>query len=160
MARAKRVVRWLWLWPVAMFALAQIATPAAASHVDRYKVVGDMAVYLGVLPSEIVGGHAPEHPEGTVHGGAARGKKESHVVVALFETKTGRRISDADVYARVAEIAKAGESKKLEPMKIGDSVSYGNYFAMSAKGPYRITVEIRSAGAAKPVRAEFEYKHH
>ena len=143
-----------------MLALAQITMPAAASHVDQYKVAGGMAVYFGVLPPEIVRGHAPEHPEGTVHGGAARGKKDSHVVVALFETKGGRRISGADVYARVAETGKAGERKKLEPMKIDDTVSYGNEFTMSAKGPYRISVEIRSPGAAKPVAVEFEYKHH
>lgn len=143
-----------------MLALAQITTPAAASHVDQYKVAGGMAVYFGVLPPEIVRGHAPEHPEGTMHGGATRGRKYSHVVIALFETNAGKRISDADVYARVAGRGLAGERKKLEAMKIDDTVSYGNEFTMSAKGPYRITVEIRSAGAAKPVTVEFEYKHH
>ena len=158
LARAKRVVRWL--WPLAMLALAQITQPAAASHVDQYKLVGGMAVYFGVLPPEIVRGHALEHPEGPQHGGVARGKTTSHVVVALFETRAGRRISDAEVSARVGEIGRTGERKKLEAMKINGIVSYGNEFAMSAKAPYRIAVEIRTPGAAKPVRAEFEYKHH
>ena len=148
------------LWPIALLALVAFATPAVASHVDQYKVAGGMAVYLGILPSEIVGGHAPEHPDGALHGGATRGKRDSHVVIALFETNAGRRIPNAEVYARVVGAGKAGERKKLEPMKIADSISYGNYFAMRAKGPYRITVEIFAAGGAKPVTVQFEYKHH
>lgn len=88
------------------------------------------------------------------------GKKYSHVVVAVFDTKTGKRVADAEVVARVAEIGLTGEKKKFEAMKIADTVTYGNYFRMTAKGPYRISVEIRPAGATRPLLVEFEYKHH
>ncbi len=149
-----------WSLLILMGAIGQIPAPAAASHVDQYKVAGHMAVYLGVLPPEIVRGHTPEHPDRTAHAGAPRARKSSHLVIALFDTNDGKRLSDAEVYVRVARTGSAGERKKLETMKIGDAVSFGNEFMMSAAGPYRITVEIRAAGAAKPVTAEFKYKHH
>jgi len=60
----------------------------------------------------------------------------------------------------VAKIGLAGGRKKLEAMKIDNTVTYGDYFAMSAQGAYRITVEIRSAGAVKPALAEFAYRHN
>ena len=156
MTKLKRML----ILAAALAIFAEATVPAIASHIDQFKAVGGLSVYLGILPAEIVRGHSPEHPEGVMHGGVPSGKKYSHVVVAVFDTKTGKRVADAEVVARVAEIGLTGEKKKLEAMKIADTVTYGNYFRMTAKGPYRISAEIRPAGATRPLLVEFEYQHH
>ena len=80
-------------------------------------------------------------------------------MVALFKGKTLERISDAEVEAKAAEIGMAGTVKKLEPMSIADTITYGNYFYFSSLGIYRITIKIRSAGSTKAVQTTFEFKH-
>lgn len=131
----------------------------AADAADYYKTADGLAVYLGVVPAELVLGHSSEHAEKKMHGGVPRGKAQHHVVIALFDSRNGERITNADVSARVQEIGLGMASKKLEPMAIEKTVSYGNYFAMSASGSYRIDVEIRRQGAPKPVTVRFDYSH-
>ncbi len=93
-----------------------------------------------------------------MHGGAPTGGHRYHVVVALFENVSGRRITDAQVTAQVSELGLAGPVKRLERMVIGDAISYGNYFEMPGKALYRIELQIRRPAAA-PVPAVFEYQH-
>lgn len=140
-------------------ALVIAAFTGTASATDYYKTAGNVTVYLGVLPSELVQGHSPEHPENINHGGAPFAKRSHHVVVAVFDTKDGRRITYAEVTARVGEIGLAPVSKKLEPMTIDKWVSYGNYFAMASPGPYRIDVEVVWPGSSSPVKTSFKYSH-
>lgn len=46
------------------------ARPAAAEQDSKNKIAGSLAVYFGMVPGEIGKGHAPDHPERTMHGGA------------------------------------------------------------------------------------------
>jgi hypothetical protein len=140
-------------------AAGMIASVALVVAADFYKTTGDFAVYLGVLPAEMVQGHSPEHPEGKMHGGVPSAKRQHHVVVAVFDAKDGRRIGNAAVRARVAEVGLAPVEKKLEPMTIGKAASYGNYFSMGSPGPYRIEIEILRPGSSSPVKTSFEYSH-
>ena len=135
------------------------AAMGAVAAADYYKTAGNVAVYLGVLPAETVQGHSPEHPEGKMHGGVPSPKRQHHVVIAVFDTKDGSRITSAEVTARVGEIGLASVQKKLERMTIEKTISYGNYFSMGSPGPYRIEVEINRPGAARPVKTSFEYSH-
>jgi hypothetical protein len=118
------------------------------------KVVDGVSIYLGVVPAEIVRGHPKEHPEGAMHGGAPAGGEQYHVMVALFDAKTGQRINDAQVTAKVADV-----EKKLEVMNIANAITYGNFFPMSGRGPFRIVVQIRKPGEPRIVEALFEHKH-
>ena len=140
------------------FALALLLTSTAGAT-DYYKTVDGIAVYFGVLPAELVLGHSPEHPEKKMHGGVPRGKAQHHIVVAVFDLQNGERITNVEVSARIQEAAFAPLSKKLEPMTIDKTTSFGNYFPMSGSGPYRIDVDIRKAGALKPVTVRFDYSH-
>ena len=136
--------------------LAGIGRVAAA---DYYKTAGNLAVYLGVLPAQMAQGHSPEHPEGWMHGGVPSSKRQHHVVIAVFNTKDGSRVVSAAVKARVTELGLGTVEKKLEPMIIEKTTSYGNYFSMGSPGPYRIEVEIVHAGSTTPVKVSFEYSH-
>ncbi len=139
---------------------ALLLTAAFAADSSQHKVVHGVAIYLGVLPAEMVLGHPKAHTEADMHGGVPAGQHQQHVVVALFDNATGKRISGAKVSARVHEINLAGVQKKLAPMLISGTVSYGNYFNMPAtKNPYRIQVRIELPGVADVIEAQFDYQH-
>ena len=132
---------------------------ASSTAAEYQKSMAGLSVYLGVLPSELVLGHSPEHPEKQMHGGVPRGKGWHHVLIALVDTETGQRVSDAAVSARVQEVGLGATAKKLEPMTIDKTISFGNYFPMSGPGPYRIEIDIRRPRSAKPLNVSFDYSH-
>jgi len=140
--------------------LSMGATVALASDVGGYKVVDGLGIYLGVVPTDLIMKHPKEHTERSMHGGVPPGKHHHHVMVALFDEKTGNRITDATVTAYVAELGLAGHTKRLEPMTVADTVTYGNYFEMRVSVRYRISVQVRRPASARVVEAEFEYTHH
>lgn len=133
----------------AIAALVWVAT-AAAGHQAQHLAAGGMEIYYGVLPVEMVQGHPPDH------GSKPAGKSSTHLVVALFDSATGRRISDAQIGARVYELGLGEQSKQLDPMHIADTVTYGQYFRMAGPGPYRVSLSIRKPGLATPVEVKLE----
>lgn len=118
-----------------------------------------MAIYLGVVPAQIIQGHPKEHEESRMHGGVPASRYRHHLMIALFDAATGRRIVDAQVTAAVAELGLAPKRKPLESMHIDDTVTYGNYFDIRSNDTYRIKVEIRRAGQARPITATFDHRH-
>ncbi len=113
-----------------------VATLSAADDSKRHQLVGGMSVYLGVIPAQLT---QKEHPG--MHGGSDK-EHRYHVMVALFDVKSGKRIDDARVTATVAVLGLGGHTKDLEPM-LGGALSYGNYFVMHKPEMYRILVEIK-----------------
>lgn len=144
---------------LALLLLAGASTPAAADTAADSKTVGNILIYMGLLPAEMIRGHAQEHPEASMHGGVPGGSGEYHVIIALFDTKTGSRIENADISARVSEIGLAGEEKKLDAMQIAGTTTYGNFFRMSGNGPFRIRLTIHIPGQTNDITAEFEHRH-
>lgn len=130
--------------------LIAATTALAASH---QQVVDGVAIYFGIVPAELVRGHPPEHPESVMHGGPPVG--ENHVMVALFDDKTGQRITNAEVTATITGPGNFKAEKKLEPMTIAGAVTYGNYFSLLGSGPYRIAVHIRTPGVGHDIEAKF-----
>lgn len=135
--------------------LLGVALSVSAAERGYRQVVDGVAVYFGIMPAQLVRGHAPEHPESQMHGGAPAG--ENHIMVSLFEEKTGRRLDGAEVTATITGPDRFKAEKKLEPMVIAGAASYGNYFYMSGAGPYRIALRFRPAGAARDLRANFTW---
>lgn len=150
------------LRPARRIALTACAAGVALSPAAVAQAAGDdravdgYAIYLGVVPAAIAQGHAPGHPERNMHGGAPRGRGQHHVMVAVFDAASGARIEDAVVTAKVGEPGLAPVQKRLEPMAIAGAMSYGNYFALSPPGPYRIELRVVRAGAA-PIVTTFTY---
>jgi hypothetical protein len=138
-------------------ALDVLALVTMAAETGQSKVVEGVAIYLGILPSEMILGYPKAHPEAEMHGGVPAGEHRYHIMVALFDSASGKRITDAEVTAKVSELGLFGPQKKLEPMLIAGTVTYGNYFTLSARGPYRIQVQIRRPGMPRAIEAAFEY---
>ena len=148
------------IYSLQVVVLVMMAGAAMANGSSLQRVVDGVAIYLGVLPSEMVRGHPKAHPEGAMHGSVPASERYHHIIVALFNNQSGDRITDVEVKARVEELGHLSPSEKqLEPMTIADTVTYGNYFKLPGKGPYQITVEIRRPGSSRVIEARFEYRH-
>ena len=125
------------------------------------QTVDGMTIELGVLPAELIQGHltVPGDPN-ALHGGTPPNSSSHHVVVALFDAKTGARITDASIRAGVGNRSYNHEPNKvLESMEVNGAMSYGNFFLLQGEGVWHIHLEILRAGAARPVRADFAYEH-
>ena len=141
---------------------AVVATENMSSHkveTGQYQQIKGINIYYGLLPAQIAGKHPATHEERTMHGGVPSSKNEYHLIVALYDA-SGKRISDADVTSTVGEFGMAGTRKTLEPMQIGETTSFGNYFLLRGSGLYRITIEIHHLGKQKPeaIEALFDYR--
>lgn len=131
---------------------------AIAAETGQVTRVNGIDVFYGVTPAEIISGHPADHAERKMHGGVPRGSGQHHLIVSLFDVKSGQRIENARVSARIGEPGLTPQSKKLEPMQFAGTVTYGNFFTMTSPGPYRIEVEVRPHGGV-PAQAVFEYRH-
>jgi len=132
---------------------------AAADAPENFQVVNGIAIYMGVMPAQIIQGHPDEHPEHKMHGGIPAKGHRDHVVVALFDDATGKRIENAEVTGSVMEIGSGSKKKKLEPMKIAGTITYGNYFDMPDNNIYHIKVHIHLPGIKGVVEAQFTHQH-
>lgn len=131
------------------------AQPQAAG---RMLVADGIEVHYGFIPAAITRRHPAGHPERPMHGGTAGTAEEEHLVVALFDAATKQRIENAEVKATVGPAGPHAQAKPLEPMRIADTASYGNYFAPPATGRYRIDLQIRVPGRVQAVSARFVYE--
>jgi hypothetical protein len=147
--------RKIWLVRLAVGIVGLMAVAVQAVDARMHQVVDGVEVYFGIVPAQLVRDHPKEHPEGEMHGGVPAG--ENHIMIALFERASGKRITDAAVEAKVSGKGMERVKKSLEPMAIAGALAYGNYFALTGPGPYRIEIEVRRSGAAKPLRATFHW---
>jgi hypothetical protein len=129
---------------------------AAAQDARLSKTAGGTTVYVGVVPAEIVKGLSKEPP---MHGGVPKGAHQYHLVAAVFDAAGGARVADAVVNAQISGIGLSGEKKKLEPMEIANTTSYGGFFDLPGRDLYTIRLTIERPGQPRPVDMEFKYDH-
>lgn len=147
------------LLPTAFFAWLALVS-ATAANAQQYRAVGGLVVYLGVIPAQVLRGHTPGWlPEPPPHGRAPRGVHQYHLTAALFDEKTGERVSDAQVSATIAGLGMAGSRIELKPMQIEGTVTYGGYFNLPGEDRYTIRIEIRRPNRPAAVTANFTYEH-
>ena len=147
----------IWALLIALSLTFGMARAAALNPVQPIRLDG-MELFFGIIPAEIVRGHPSDHEERSMHGGVPRGKMY-HLVLSVFDTKTGARITNATITGSVTEPGMAIQRKPLESMSFGGAVSYGNYFAMPNQGPYEIVVNVQRPGGSKTTTVRFKYWH-
>lgn len=132
---------------------------AMATEDDLIRTAGGITAYLGVVPAEIVRGPTAGPPGQPMHGRVPKGPHEYHVVVALFDAASNARIPDATVNAQVSGLGLSGIKKKLEPMEIAGTTTYGGFFDLPGFDLYtvRLTIERKSGGP--PVTMDLRYDH-
>ena len=132
--------------------LATMLSPALAqSRTERSGVT----LYWGLVPAAVV---ADKHALAELHGGPPRGGGQvHHLVVALYDSASGRRIEDAVVRAQLSEIGIADEPPKyLLPMKVNDQASYGQVFSVAKDGPYRFRLWVRPSARTDEIEFRFD----
>jgi hypothetical protein len=133
------------------------ALPAAPDR--NRKVVDGTEIYLGIVSAESLRAqHSGGSKESSLHGGIPSGKGYYHVNISLFDSKTRAAITDAQVEVSAREPVAGGDTKKLELVTLNNMKSYGNYFRMSGKNPYTITVRIQKPGMSRAIEAKFDFK--
>jgi hypothetical protein len=131
---------------------------STAAEVQQPLVVGTLEIFYGVIPAAVLLGHPPDHTERTMHGGVPS-RNAYHLVVSLFDAKTRERVTDASVQARVSEAGLVPQTKPLQTMLLAEAITYGNYFSMSGRGPFRITLDVTRLHGGPPVQVSFEHRH-
>lgn len=158
-ARARRACRALVL-SASIAAVPVLGWPAAADEVGFRKDVAGYTVYLAVMPAPVLTGPAPaEEPGASPFRRAPAPRDTHHVMVSLFESGSGRRVTDAEVEARVAALGFSGEKKRLEAASVAGAPLYGGTFPMLGRGPFMVDVEFRVPGAARPQHVRFYFSH-
>ena len=128
----------------------------AASDATLSKRVDGIDIYMGITHANYPGQDLSAQQMAMVHG--LRGKKH-HITVALFDDKTGQRITDAKVIAQIGEMGLASNKKNLKQEKYGAAVSYGRDFYIDKQGPYSIDLKIKRNGVKQATVAHFDWKH-
>lgn len=152
-----RKARWSGLvWLLLGVALAMPAT-VRSQVLEPSQTVDGLAMYLGVMPGQIVRGHPTGHTESAMHGGPPHDPDTYHLVVALFDATSGARVENADVSVAVAGLGHVGTQRiRLEPMSIAGTVTYGGFVRMPPGDRYTISLEVLRRGAA-PAKADFVF---
>ena len=142
-----------------LLSLVLLPPAFAADRGGLRKTVGGLTVYLGVIGAEIVKGPPPHSAERPMHGRIPKGAHEHHVVASIFDAATKARISDATVTAQVSGVGLSGPRKKLEPMEIAGTTTYGAFFDLPGRDLYTVKLTIGRPGAGQPVVVDFRYDH-
>lgn len=121
---------------------------------DQFKLVKGMAIYIGIVPAEMLEGHNASK----MHGGVPKGNIRFHLSVAIFNEKTGERLNNAQIKAQIFTVPEKTGFKELEPMEYGKALLYGNYFSLNALGPYLIQLHIEHKKLPKAIDVEFHYQ--
>jgi len=110
-----------------------------AEELRHHQRVDGMNIYLDIFPLPLA------QKDKNMHGGVTDEKDNYHIVVTLFDIKSGKRIMNASVQASVEPLDKKYQTKDLEPMY--GELSYGNYFTMHKAIHYNVKVEIQRANS-------------
>lgn len=136
-----------------------MAIPAfAAEDLNFRKNVGDFWVYLAVMPADFIAGPPAIEPGATPFQPASV-RDTHHLMVSIFDYRTGRRITDAVVEARVAALGMSGVKKGLDTANAAGASVYAGLFPMLGRGPFRVDVEFRAPGATGPQHTTFYFTH-
>lgn len=131
-----------WFLSALLLVLSAYAAPSSAqARQDKEGIT----VYWGLVPAAVV---SEKHAIEEMHGHRpAGGGQVHHLVVAVFDSSSGRRIDTAVVRAQLSESGIVDEPPRyLTPMLINGQMSYGQVFSVAKAGPYRFRLWVLPPG--------------
>jgi hypothetical protein len=140
-------------WLVAAGLALALAGCQPKPHTGQSAVEDGVRFEYGLVPASQVAEHPNGHPEGEMHGGPSQAPDAYHVTLALFDAKSGARITDATANVEVSGPGHPGRlSVELEPMTVASDLTYGGYVSLPQAASYRFTfVAKRTSGSARAV---------
>ena len=137
-------------------------TVAHADDLTRTVTAHGLTVHYGVIPSSKLG-EAGSRAASNV---TAASPNKYHLTVAIFDAATGRRVSDATVLASVkgprahdTHFHAKPVEKRLDAVKVGSAVTYGNDFEMPWSGIYHVDLTVTQKDQPKPTNIRLNYDH-
>lgn len=134
--------------------------PLRAEDASQSVTSHGLRVYFGFVPAAVAQGPGRSRSEANQHGAPPPGDHGYHLIVAIFNSVTGDRITDAAVTASVTRPGLEPPAKPLASMKIADTISYGNFFDLPTDGVYRIRLSVTREDKARPIVIDLDYDHH
>lgn len=137
--------RWF-LFALLLVLFAYADTLLAQARQDR----DGITVFWGLVPAAVV---SEKHAIEEMHGHRpAGGGQVHHLVVAVFDSSSGRRIDNAVVRAQLSESGIVDETPRyLTPMLIDSQMSYGQVFSVAKAGPYHFRLWVLPPGRKKEI---------
>ena len=153
----KRLYTLLWLALLAIGVPARAAEPTADGALRSTRFV----VYVGVLPAALARESLTAHrePPDSHRIRPAPPPDTHHVVVAVFDAASGQRVTDAQVEARHVPPRGVASTKPLAAMPLGDTLTYGNTFAIAEGRGHRFEIDIRRDGRSDQVTFVYDNLH-
>lgn len=140
------------LWTICLFIFLLPGTALS----EMSKRVGDYRLVFNVIPSILFMDHPKTHPVREMHGGIA-GIPKYHLMLTIFDAKTGKRVKSASVVAKVYFSSGQVNKKKLEAMLLNGALNYGNYFSISNNDSVKVEFEIRITKKKLPFKVIFHW---
>lgn len=147
-------------------ALSVLAFAATAGLVmaddtpDKGHKTNGLVIYFTAIPAAFVLAHPAEHTGREMHGDTADGRYTHHLIVALFDSKTGARITDARVLAVIRGGVNPLEARvELGPMAIAGAQVYGGFADLAPRDRYRIEIEVVRPDGGAVARTVFWHQH-
>jgi hypothetical protein len=140
-------------WLAAATAALTLAGCQAKPNTGQSAVDNGIRFEYGLAPAGQVAEHPPGHPESEMHGGPSQAPNAYHVTLALFDAKSGTRITDATASVDVSGPGHPGRMRvALEPMTVNADVTYGGYVSLPAAASYKFAFNAnRSSGSGRAV---------
>jgi hypothetical protein len=149
------------MWIFALLAgVMPFVTQAQDSVLDTPQRVDGLAVYLDIQPAAMAanweGFHRPTGQQDRTIS-TVRPDLDRHLVVAVYDDRTGKRINDASIDVVVSRNEPPGRSFKysLDKMTIGANATYGKVVTVEPSATYDFQILVRRAGSAEPIKVPF-----
>ena len=141
-------------------ALATMALVAQAASTDQRQRNERITLYYGVVPAALAQpALAPHAPAPDPHGSPRPAADTHHLVVALFDNATGKRITQANVSVRYVPPRGRAISKALVPMPLGDVLSFGTTFVIPEGRGHRFVIEVHRGDIVDRFEVEYDNLH-
>jgi hypothetical protein len=159
--RGKSMSRRTLLATLSTLVFAATARPIMADDMpDIGHRVDGLVIYFAAIPAAFVLAHPAEHTGRQMHADEPDGRYVHHLIVALFDSKTGVRIADASVMAVIRGGVSPSEARiDLGPMAIAGAPAYGGFADLPPRDRYRIEIEVVRPGGGATLRTVFWHQH-
>jgi|TARA_B100000315_G_scaffold184735_1_gene173819 hypothetical protein len=132
-----------------------------AGHTAMSQQADGTIAYVGFMHTKKLARQVRLYPSTYKDHGAKQiptGKFKYHINAVLFDADSHKRITNAEVRARVAPLGFGGSFKLLEPMLTAGVIEYCDYLDIRPSHRYRVDLSIKIPGRPNEIRMRFDHE--